>query len=97
MGFKATHNPDVIESRQGGGCFILLGLPFFLAGTAVILLGFGVLPAKNASCRALLILSPGWHVRQAGLIDSRGYIVSGGVPLPPEAQDSSAMCSSDSP
>ena len=48
MGFKATHNPDVIESRQGGGCFILLGLPFFLAGTAVILLGFGVLPAKNA-------------------------------------------------
>ena len=47
MALKTTHDPDVIESRQGGGCLILFGLPFLLAGTAVLLIGVGAFPVKD--------------------------------------------------
>ena len=38
-----------------------------------------------------------WQLRQPMAIFSRGYMISGAVPLPPEAQDSSAIWLSQAP
>jgi hypothetical protein len=41
--------PDTLEIREGGGCLSLFGVPFFLAGCFVTLIGLGVVPVRNAA------------------------------------------------
>ena len=41
--------PDQLQVREGGGCLSLFGLPFFLAGVFVTLIGVRVVPVKNAA------------------------------------------------
>jgi len=38
---------EVMETRSGGGCLVLFGLPFFLAGLAVMISWTGIIPAEN--------------------------------------------------
>ena len=40
--------PDQLQVREGGGCLSLFGLPFFLAGIFVALIGIRVIPVSNA-------------------------------------------------
>ena len=37
-------DPDIIEKKSGGGCLTLVGIPFFLSGLWVLLMGLGVGP-----------------------------------------------------
>jgi len=46
MTFEQGFNREVLEKRSGGGCLILFGLPFFLAGLFVMAAPFGILPGK---------------------------------------------------
>lgn len=39
---------EVLGTRSGGGCLMLFGLPFLLAGLAVMISPTGIIPAKNA-------------------------------------------------
>ena len=41
--------PDQLQVREGGGCLSLFGLPFFLAGIFVTLIGIRVVPVSNAA------------------------------------------------
>jgi hypothetical protein len=41
--------PEILEVREGGGCLSLFGVPFFLAGCFVTLVGLGVVPVQNAA------------------------------------------------
>jgi hypothetical protein len=41
--------PDQLQVREGGGCLSLFGLPFFLAGVFVALIGIRVVPVRNAA------------------------------------------------
>jgi hypothetical protein len=41
--------PDQFQVREGGGCLSLFGLPFFLAGIFVALIGVRVVPVSNAA------------------------------------------------
>ena len=41
--------PDQFQVREGGGCLSLFGLPFFLAGIFVALIGVRVVPVANAA------------------------------------------------
>jgi hypothetical protein len=43
-----THDPDRWEARsEHRGCLLLFGLPFFLAGLAVVLMAVGIIPTDN--------------------------------------------------
>jgi hypothetical protein len=39
-----TRSPEVLESRSGGGCLVLFGLPFFLAGLFLLQIPIGLIP-----------------------------------------------------
>lgn len=41
--------PDQFQAKEGGGCLSLFGLPFFLAGILVALIGIRVVPVSNAA------------------------------------------------
>ncbi len=41
--------PDRLEIRSGGGCMSVFGVPFFLAGIFMILVGIQVIPMENAN------------------------------------------------
>ena len=45
---QTGRDPDIIERKSGGGCLTLFGIPFFLAGLWVLLIGFGAGPAPAA-------------------------------------------------
>ena len=45
---QAGSDPDVIEKKSGGGCLTLFGIPFFLAGLWVLLIGLGAGPFPAA-------------------------------------------------
>jgi hypothetical protein len=52
MGTRAAFQqvgPDRLQVREGGGCLSLFGLPFFLAGIFVVLIGIRVVPVSNAA------------------------------------------------
>ncbi len=40
--------PDRLQIHEGGGCILLFGIPFFVAGIFVSLIGLGILPVENA-------------------------------------------------
>ena len=44
---QAGSDPDVIEKKSGGGCLTLFGIPFFLAGLWVLLIGLGAGPIRG--------------------------------------------------
>ena len=44
----AGDDPDIIERKSGGGCLTLFGIPFFLAGLWVLLIGVGAGPVPAA-------------------------------------------------
>ena len=44
----AGDDPDIIERKSGGGCLTLFGIPFFLAGLWVLLIGLGAGPVPAA-------------------------------------------------
>ncbi|HOH46366.1 MAG TPA: hypothetical protein PLX59_00880 [Candidatus Cloacimonadota bacterium] len=46
--FKQTA-PDRLEIKKGGGCLILFGLPFFLAGIFMLSIATGLMPVSNAN------------------------------------------------
>ncbi len=57
---QTESDPDIIERKSGGGCHTLFGIPFFLAGLWVLLIGLGLgqVPASGgflASAVAVLI------------------------------------------
>jgi hypothetical protein len=41
-------DPDIIERKSGGGCLTVFGIPFFLSGLWVLLIGIGVGPIPAA-------------------------------------------------
>ena len=41
-------DPDIIEKKSGGGCLTLFGIPFFLAGLWVLLIGIDAGPFPGA-------------------------------------------------
>ena len=41
--------PDRFQIKEGGGCLSLFGLPFLLAGIFVVLIGFRIVPMRNAA------------------------------------------------
>ena len=41
--------PDRLQIKEGGGCLSLFGLPFLLAGIFVVLIGFRIVPMRNAA------------------------------------------------
>lgn len=45
--FIDTHDPDILETRSGGGCLMLFGLPFFLAGLFVIAAVTGIISVEG--------------------------------------------------
>ena len=47
MRLRVGPNRDVMEMKKGGGCLILFGLPFLLAGLFVMIASLGVLPIKG--------------------------------------------------
>jgi len=57
MKIRETGDPDVLETRSGGGCISLFGLPFFLAGLAVWILPV-VLPQGGGEPPPLLFTIP---------------------------------------
>ena len=42
-----SSDPDVMQTRQGGGCLTLFGLPFFLAGLFILSLPFKLFPVEG--------------------------------------------------
>jgi hypothetical protein len=48
MSLKPTGDPDERVLKQGGGCFVLFGLPFFLGGVMVWLAMLGVLNSEDS-------------------------------------------------
>ena len=57
MKLRETGDPDVLETRSGGGCLSLFGLPFLLAGLAVWVLPI-VLPQAFGERPPLLFTIP---------------------------------------
>jgi len=57
MKITETGDPDVMETRSGGGCTSLFGLPFFLAGLAVWILSV-LLPQSEGEPPPLLFTIP---------------------------------------
>jgi hypothetical protein len=47
MDFVKTNDRDLLETRSGGGCLLLFGLPFFLAGLLVMSSFLDWLPSEN--------------------------------------------------
>jgi hypothetical protein len=39
-------DPDVLEKREGGGCLMVFGLPFFLVGLFILQIPLGILPVQ---------------------------------------------------
>jgi len=68
------HDPDVIETRSGGGCLSIFGLPFLLAGLFVMQIPFGWIPVQNGDAmpRFFFVLFGGvFAVVGAGLVFGR--------------------------
>lgn len=42
------HDPDVLETRSGGGCLSLFGLPFLVAGLFIMQMPFRLIPVENS-------------------------------------------------
>ncbi len=40
-------DPDVLEKREGGGCLVVFGIPFFLAGLFILQIPLGFLPVQS--------------------------------------------------
>ena len=51
-------DPDVIETRSGGGCLSLFGLPFLLAGLFVMQIPFGWIPVENSNAMPWFFFIP---------------------------------------
>jgi hypothetical protein len=47
MQFKQGADREVLEAKSGGGCLFLFGLPFFIAGLAVIAISIGLWQPKG--------------------------------------------------
>jgi len=45
--FVPTHDPDLVETRSGGGCLSIFGLPFLLAGLFVLQTPLRIIPVEN--------------------------------------------------
>lgn len=46
--FLPMRDPEVLETRTGGGCLSVFGLPFLLAGLFVMQIPLGLIPVENA-------------------------------------------------
>ncbi len=46
--FKQTA-PDRLEMKKGGGCIGCFGVPFFIAGLFILLIGLKIIPVSNAN------------------------------------------------
>ncbi len=67
--------PDQLRIREGGGCLSLFGLPFFVAGVFVTLIGVRVVPVSNAAD------VPAWAWPLISLMGLAFVAVGGGLML----------------
>lgn len=57
MPFLPSRDPDVLETRSGGGLVSLFGLPFFLVGLFVMQIPLGLIPVQSDGRPATIIFS----------------------------------------
>lgn len=54
--FLPTRDPDVLETRSGGGCLSIFGLPFLLAGLFMLQVPLGVIPMQNSEAVPWIVI-----------------------------------------
>ncbi len=76
--FLPQRDPDVLETRNGGGCLAIFGIPFLLAGLFVMQIPLGLIPVENADALPWYFLLPFgaiFAVVGAGLVFGRSGII----------------------